>query len=53
MAQALQAGLLLSVTADSVIRLLPALIMNEAQADEVVSLLVPLVKNFLNTHPKV
>jgi acetylornithine aminotransferase len=49
MAQALAAGLLLSVTADSVIRLLPALTMTEAEADEVVAILVPLVKNFLNT----
>ena len=46
---ALEAGLLLSVTADSVIRLLPALTMTQAEADEVVAILVPLVKNFLNT----
>ena len=49
MAQALEAGLLLSVTADSVIRLLPALTMTQAEADEVVAILSPLVKNFLNT----
>ena len=49
MGQALEAGLLLSVTADSVIRLLPALTMSQAEADEVVAILVPLVKNFLNT----
>jgi acetylornithine aminotransferase len=49
MAQALEAGLLLSVTADSVIRLLPALTMSQAEADEVVAILVPLVKNFLNS----
>jgi acetylornithine aminotransferase len=49
MAQALEAGLLLSVTADSVIRLLPPLTMTVAEADEVVALLVPLVKAFLNT----
>ena len=52
MGQALQAGLLLSVTADSVIRLLPALTLTESEADEVVSLLVPLVKQFLATNPK-
>ena len=52
MGQALQAGLLLSVTADSVIRLLPALTLTETEADEVVSLLVPLVKQFLATNPK-
>ena len=49
MGQALAAGLLISVTADSVIRLLPALIMTELEADEVVAILVPLVKQFLNT----
>jgi acetylornithine aminotransferase len=37
----------MSVTADTVIRLLPALIMTEAQADEVVAILAPLVKEFL------
>jgi acetylornithine/N-succinyldiaminopimelate aminotransferase len=45
--RAAEAGLLISVTADNVIRLLPPLIMNEAEADEVVTLLVPLVKDFL------
>jgi acetylornithine/N-succinyldiaminopimelate aminotransferase len=52
MGQALQAGLLLSVTAESVIRLLPALTLTETEADEVVSLLVPLVKQFLATNAK-
>lgn len=45
--QALQAGLLLSVTADSVVRLLPALILTPSEADEIVSILVPIIKNFL------
>jgi acetylornithine/N-succinyldiaminopimelate aminotransferase len=45
--RAAEAGLLISVTADSVIRLVPALIMTTAEADEVVGLLVPLVKSFL------
>jgi acetylornithine/N-succinyldiaminopimelate aminotransferase len=45
--QAAQAGLLISVTADSVIRMVPPLIMTEAEADEVVSILVPLIKTFL------
>ena len=35
----LEAGLLLNVTADNVIRLLPALVMNEAEADELVGIL--------------
>ena len=52
MGQALQAGLLLSVTADSVIRLLPALTMTAHEADEVVALLVPLVKQFFATTAK-
>jgi len=46
-ARAAEAGLLISVTADNVIRLLPPLIMNQGEADEVVAMLVPLVKEFL------
>ena len=45
--RAAEAGLLLSVTADSVIRLVPPLIMTEAEADELVAILVPLIKTFL------
>lgn len=45
--RAAERGLLISVTADNVIRLVPALIMTESEADEVVSLLAPLVKEFL------
>jgi acetylornithine aminotransferase len=45
--RALDAGLLLSVTADKVIRLLPPLIFTTAEADETVAVLVPLVKAFL------
>jgi acetylornithine/N-succinyldiaminopimelate aminotransferase len=45
--RAAEAGLLISVTADNVIRLLPPLIMTQAEADEVVTMLVPLVKDFL------
>ena len=45
--RAAEAGLLLSVTADSVIRLVPPLIMTEAEADEVVAILVPLITTFL------
>lgn len=47
MGRALEAGLLLSVTADSVIRLVPPLIMTTAEADEVLSILVPIIKTFL------
>ena len=49
--RAAEAGLLLSVTADSVIRLVPPLIMTEAEADEVVAILVPLIKTFLAEKP--
>jgi len=45
--RAAQAGLLLSVTADSVIRLVPPLILTEAEADEIVSILVPVIETFL------
>ncbi|MEO5660167.1 MAG: aminotransferase class III-fold pyridoxal phosphate-dependent enzyme, partial [Polaromonas sp.] len=40
-------GLLISVTADNVIRMVPSLIMTTAQADEVVAILCPLVKQLL------
>ncbi|MCA0327624.1 MAG: aspartate aminotransferase family protein [Proteobacteria bacterium] len=45
--RALNAGLLLSVTADSVVRLVPPLILTEAEADEIVGILVPLIEAFL------
>ena len=45
--RAAEAGLLLSVTADTVIRLVPPLIFTTADADEVVAKLVPLIKAFL------
>mgnify|MGYP000325978371 FL=1 len=48
MQRALDAGLLISVTADTVVRLLPPLIMTEAEADEVLAILVPLIKAFLS-----
>ncbi|HEY8356611.1 MAG TPA: aspartate aminotransferase family protein [Ramlibacter sp.] len=45
--RAADAGLLISVTADTVVRLLPPLITTEAQADEIVAILAPLVREFL------
>jgi acetylornithine/N-succinyldiaminopimelate aminotransferase len=45
--RAADAGLLISVTAENVIRLVPPLIMTTAEADQVVGLLVPLVRAFL------
>jgi acetylornithine/N-succinyldiaminopimelate aminotransferase len=47
--QACEAGLLLSVTADKVIRLVPPLILTTAEADEIVAILAPLVKAFLKS----
>ena len=47
MQRALDAGLLISVTADKVIRLVPPLIITEAEADEVGALLAPLVRQWL------
>lgn len=43
-----EAGLLFSVTADTVVRLVPPLIMTEAEADEVVARLKPLIVQFLS-----
>ena len=51
MQQCLEQGLLISVTADSVIRLVPPLIMSTAEADEVVAILCPLVKKLLAAEP--
>ena len=45
--RAAEAGLLLSVTSDRVIRLVPPLILTRAEADEIVALLKPLVQAFL------
>jgi acetylornithine aminotransferase len=45
---ALDAGLVINVTADNVVRLLPPLVMNEAEGREVVNRLVPLVRAFLD-----
>jgi len=41
-------GLLISVTADTVVRLVPPLILTTAEADEIVDILVPLIKQFLS-----
>jgi acetylornithine/N-succinyldiaminopimelate aminotransferase len=44
---ALESGLVLNVTAESVIRLLPPLVMTEAEGRQLVDILVPVVKAFL------
>jgi acetylornithine aminotransferase len=43
----LEAGLVFNVTADNVVRLLPALVISEAEGREVIERLVPLIKAFL------
>ena len=45
--QALAKGLLINVTSEKVIRLLPPLIINDDEIKHLVSLLAPLVRNFL------
>ena len=45
--RAAEAGLLLSVTADRVVRLVPPLILSASEADQIVALLCPLIKSFL------
>jgi len=42
-------GLLISVTADSVVRLVPSLILTTQEADEIVNILCPLIRAFLAT----
>ncbi len=45
-AAALERGLLINVTAQSVVRLLPPLILSDEEADQITNTLVDLVKNF-------
>ena len=45
--RALEAGLLINVTRDRVVRLLPPLILNKQEADQIVATLVPLIQQFL------
>ena len=44
--EALKQGLIINVTADSVVRLLPPMIMTDEQAQGVVSILAPLIRDF-------
>ncbi|MDD5057784.1 MAG: aspartate aminotransferase family protein [Sideroxydans sp.] len=46
-AQALEQGLLINVTADNVVRLLPSLVFTEAEAQQLLDILCPLVTEFL------
>lgn len=45
--KALDAGLLINVTREKVIRLLPPLILSRQEADQIIETLVPLIKSFL------
>jgi len=45
--RALEQGLLINVTADNVIRLLPALVFSQAEAQQLLDMLCPLVTGFL------
>ncbi len=47
LAQGAERGLLFSVTAERVVRLVPPLILRKQEADEIVAILVPLIKEFL------
>ncbi|WP_418316506.1 aspartate aminotransferase family protein [Piscinibacter sakaiensis] len=49
--RAAEAGLLLSVTADKVIRLVPPLILSDAEAEQIAAILCPLIKAFLAEKP--
>jgi len=46
---ALERGLLLNVTADSVVRLLPPFILNDAEADQIISIATDCVRDFLSS----
>jgi acetylornithine aminotransferase len=45
--QAVDKGLLISVTADTVVRLVPPLILSAAEADQIVAILCPLISTLL------
>lgn len=45
--RAADAGLFISVTAENVIRIVPPLILSRSEADQMVAILVPLIRNFL------
>lgn len=47
--QALAKGLLINVTADNVVRLLPPLVMSQDEAQQLVDILCPLIKDFLQS----
>ena len=49
--RALEAGLVINVTADNVVRLLPPLVIREDEARQLVSILAPIVKAFLAEAP--
>ena len=46
---ALERGLLINVTADNVVRLLPSLVMSQAEAQQLLDILCPLIKDFLQS----
>jgi acetylornithine aminotransferase len=45
--QAAEAGLMISVTADRVVRLVPPLILSSDEAAQIAAILVPVIKTFL------
>ncbi len=45
--QALEEGLLVNVTSDKVVRLLPPLILEDGHTDQIAAILVPIIKRFL------
>ncbi len=49
LSRAAEAGLMISVTADRVIRLVPPLILSAPEAQQIVAILCPLIKDFLAT----
>jgi acetylornithine aminotransferase len=48
--KALESGMLINVTANNVVRLLPPLVMTDEQADNLVDVLSVLIENFLGSH---
>ena len=49
--QCLEQGLLINVTRDKVVRLLPPLILSQSEADQLLDILIPLIQRFLDQQP--
>jgi acetylornithine/N-succinyldiaminopimelate aminotransferase len=48
--QGLERGILINVTRDKVVRLLPPLVISAQEAEQLLDILIPMIKGFLSAH---